>query len=67
MISLLCMSVDHIHVWSLWRSEQGMRSPEIGVRGGSDPLRGCWESKPSPLHEHEQPVLLTAGLSLLIF
>ena len=44
------------------RSDEGVRSPGTGVSGGYEPSCGCWE--PNPGLREEQPVLLTAELSL---
>lgn len=49
---IACMSVHRIHVWFLWRSEEGVRSPETGVTGGCEPPSGCWESNLGSLEEH---------------
>lgn len=52
-----CIYVYHTHSSCLWRSEEGIRSPEVRVMDDREPLHGCWESNMGPLHE--QQVLLT--------
>lgn len=37
------MSVYHIHVWHLWRSEEGIGVPEIGFTDGWGAPCGFWE------------------------
>lgn len=40
----LCMFVYHVHVCSLWRPQEGVRSREAGLLDGCAPPCGCWES-----------------------
>lgn len=46
----------------LWRSEEGIRYPEIGVVDGCELQCGCLESNTGSLEE--QPALLTTEASL---
>lgn len=58
-----CMSVQHMHVWHLWRLEKGLRSSGTRVTdGGWNPSCGCWNLNLDPLED--QIVLLTAKSSL---
>ena len=50
-----CFACIGTHVW---RSEEGIRSPETGVTGGCEPPCRCWEPNSGPLQE--QQMLLTA-------
>jgi E3 ubiquitin-protein ligase NEDD4 len=57
-----CMSVHHMHTWCLWRPEEGVGSPGIGVTDSCELPCGCWELNSGPLKK--QPVLLTTEPSL---
>jgi hypothetical protein len=43
------MFIRHMCAWSLWWSEEGIRSPRTGVTGGCEPMYGCWELNPGPV------------------
>lgn len=55
------MSVDHMHVWCLWRPEEGIRCPGIVVRDGYEPSYVSMEANPAPLQK--QHVISNAKLS----
>ena len=68
---IVCACVFCLHVylgeyyvcaWCLWRSEEGVGSPGIGVRDGFELPWGSWESILGPVEEH--PILVTAKSSL---
>ena len=42
-MSFLCkkMYINHMHTWCLQRSEEGTRSPAVGVIDGCEQPRGC--------------------------
>lgn len=54
-----CLSV---HVWWLWRPDEGIRSAETRVTDDCEPPHGFWELNPRPLKK--QPMLLTTELYL---
>jgi hypothetical protein len=51
--------------WSLWRSEDFIKSPGNGVANGREPPWVYWELNSGPLQE--QQVLLTAEPSLQLW
>ena len=57
-----CIFVCHMYDWFLLRSDEGIRCPGTGLRGGCVPPYDCWELKLGPLQD--QPVLLVTGQSL---
>lgn len=58
----VCMLVYHEHTYRSGRLGECVRSPGTGVKDSCKPPLGCQPSKPSP--REDQPVLLTAELSL---
>ena len=44
-----CMSVHHLHAWSLWRPEEDARYPANGVIDRSKPPCGFLELNPCSL------------------
>lgn len=44
----VCVSMYHMHAWCVRRSEEGVRSPGIGIRDGCGLPCGYWETKPGP-------------------
>ena len=61
MSGFLSMSVFHVHVWCLRRSEENIASPETGVIDSCKPPCEYKELNPGP---PEERVLLTAEPSL---
>jgi hypothetical protein len=55
------MHFYHMCTWSLWRSDEGIKSPGTGVTGACEHQYGCWELNPGLLQE--QPVLLASDPS----
>lgn len=56
-VLLPCMYMCQTHAWCLWKSEEGIGSPETGVTDGWEAPCGCWEMNTGTLKE--QQVLLT--------
>ena len=42
-VLLACLSVYHMHAWSLQKPEEGIRTPGTGVTDGCETPCGCWE------------------------
>lgn len=59
----ICISVHHVHIWYLWRPEEGFKFPGTGVTGSYDPP--LWVLGLNLGSLEEQPVVLTAELPLL--
>jgi hypothetical protein len=60
-ILLIWMSVYHVYAMP-GKPEEDIRFSRTGAVYGREPPCGCWKSTPHSLEE--QPVLLTAKLSL---
>lgn len=45
------MSMYHRCAWCQWRSEEGVRSPGTGIRGGCELLCGRWAESLDPLQQ----------------
>ena len=56
-----CVSVHHLHAWTLQRTEDSIRSPESEVTVSCEAPCWCWESNSGPWEE--QQVFLTSETS----
>ena len=52
-----CMYICHIWTWYLWRPEEDVRFPEIGITYVFKLPCGGWKSSPGPLDK--KPVILS--------
>lgn len=43
-----CMSERNVYAWCCWGPEEGVGSPETGVKDSCEMPRGCWELNLSP-------------------
>lgn len=60
------MSVYHVQMWCLWRSEESVRVPGTGVTEGYEPSDVCWEPKLGPLYSSPLRYLLNLWFSFRV-